>query len=115
MIKKVQLIRARCLRKNMTDAERMLWSYLQRDQFGVRFRRQVPIGPYIVDFACFDPKIAIECDGGQHQEQHAYDAKRDQFLRQLNFEVIRFWNHEILENIEGVFAVIQSRIESLRQ
>jgi BirA family biotin operon repressor/biotin-[acetyl-CoA-carboxylase] ligase len=109
---KIQKERARFLRKNMTDSERRLWSYLSRDQLGVRFLRQLSIGPYIVDFVCLSRKIIVECDGGQHHsQQRAYDQKRDLFLRELHFTVLRFWNTEILANIEGVIMVIQQAIK----
>jgi very-short-patch-repair endonuclease len=107
MNKEQQKLRSRDLRKNMTDAERKLWTTLSHNQLGVRFRRQFPLGPYIVDFVCFNPRLIIECDVGQHHtEQKNYDQKRDLFLRNQGFQVLRFWNSEILENLGGVYEVI---------
>jgi very-short-patch-repair endonuclease len=82
---------ARALRKQPTDAEQRLWFQLRRRQLhGVKFRRQQPIGPYIVDFICFERRIIVEVDGGQHAEQAAYDAKRTRFLEQQGYCVLRF-------------------------
>ena len=90
----------------MTDAERRIWSRLRSRQLGPRFRRQAPIGPYIADFACFDPRLIIEIDGGQHDEQRGYDSRRDGWLKSQGFVVLRFWNNEVLENAEGVLERI---------
>lgn len=88
---------ARSLRKNHTEAESHLW-YLIRNRrlLNFKFKRQVPIGPYIVDFLCSTKKLIIELDGGQHIDQQHYDAKRTLFLESMGYKVIRFWNHEIL-------------------
>jgi very-short-patch-repair endonuclease len=86
---------ARQLRRDMTDAERVLWRRLRMLQMGVRFRRQHPLGPYIADFACLSHRLIVEVDGGQHCES-AYDARRDRMLVDLGYRVLRFWNHEIL-------------------
>ena len=104
---------ARRLRNNMTDAEWKLWASLSRDQMGVRFRRQTPIGRYIVDFVCFSPQLIIECDGGQHAIHPEYDKKRDAFLKELNFKVLHFWNHDILSNTDGVLTVIKNTIDEM--
>jgi very-short-patch-repair endonuclease len=97
---------ARYLRSSMTDAEQALWRRLRKRQLaGCRFRRQHPIGPFIVDFACIEKKLAIEVDGGQHSECEA-DVHRDELLRARGFTILRFWNNEVLENIEGVCDVI---------
>jgi len=100
---------ARDLRQNMTDAERRLWRELRCGSLGVRFRRQVPIGPYIVDFACFQRRLVIELDGGQHLEDPR-DEARDAWLREHGFRVLRFWNHEVLKNPEGVLEVIAAKV-----
>ncbi|MEI8355754.1 MAG: endonuclease domain-containing protein [Deltaproteobacteria bacterium] len=101
---------ARELRNNSTDTERLLWLYLKNSQLeGVKFRRQQPIETYIVDFVCFDKKIVIELDGGQHSENSDYDMHRDACLIANGFTVLRFWNNDITENIEGVFEVIRGR------
>ena len=100
--------RARELRSNATDAELRLWSALRRRQLdGLRFRRQVPLGRYIVDLACYDARIVVELDGGQHGEQHEEDAVRAAWLQDRGFRVLRFWNHEVFENLEGVLEKIR--------
>ena len=96
---------ARDLRQQMTDAERFLWSRLRRRFLGAKFRRQVPLGPFIVDFACMRRKLVIEVDGGQHLESSA-DAARDRWLAENGFRVLRFWNHEVLQNLDGVLERI---------
>lgn len=101
---------ARELRNNSTDAERHLWRYLRSSQLeGAKFRRQQPIEAYIVDFVSFDKRIVVELDGGQHAENPEYDGQRDACLRRNGFEVLRFWNNEVFENIEGVLEVIRQR------
>jgi len=98
---------AKDLRKNSTDAERALWQHLRGKQFdGSKFRRQQPIGRYIVDFVCFEKKIVIEVDGGQHSDTQDQDAIRDLWLHDQGFTVYRFWNHDVLQNIEGVLSQI---------
>jgi very-short-patch-repair endonuclease len=92
--------RARNLRRNMTDAEWALWSGLRRDQLGWRFRRQHPIPPYIVDFACLEARLVVEADGGQHALAGDHD-RRDEALRRQGWRVLRFWNNDILENRAG--------------
>ncbi|MBX3709829.1 MAG: endonuclease domain-containing protein [Gammaproteobacteria bacterium] len=99
--------RARQLRKKMPEAEKKLWHRLRRRQLrGLRFRRQVAFDKYIVDFACFEPKIIIEVDGSQHAIQVAYDDQRTKFLRSFGYTVLRFWNNEILGDIENVLQTI---------
>ena len=98
--------RSRQLRKNMTGVEKKLWNRLRRRQLGnLRFRRQVPFDKYIVDFACFEPKIIIELDGSQHAMQIAYDNQRTIFLQSFGYKVLRFWNNEISGDIENVFPL----------
>ena len=100
-------LRARALRKNPTDAERTLWSHLRFWQVhGHKFRRQQPIGDYIVDFICLEKKLIIEVDGGQHAEQESYDSARDAWLRAQGYFVVRFWNNDVLQNIDGVKETI---------
>lgn len=108
MEKTVAKTRSRLLRCNCTQAEAQLWHYLRHSQLeGVKFRRQQVIENYIVDFVSFSPKLVIELDGGQHQEQRSYDARRDTCLRRNGFTVLRFWDHEVFKNIEGVIEVIR--------
>ena len=104
--------RARALRSNMTDAEQRLWHHLNRRQIDkLKFRRQMPIGNFIVDFVCLERSLIIELDGGQHATQHAYDAQRTGWLQGQGFTVLRFWNHEVLQNTAGILAVIRGAIE----
>ena len=99
---------ARELRLNPTDAERRLWRALSRRQIaGVRFNRQVPVGPYIADFAARSEKLIVEVDGGQHDERAAYDEGRTRYLEAQGWRVIRFWNNEVLGNLEGVVQTIE--------
>jgi len=109
-VKKLQRDRARELRSNMTDAEKKLWKALRRQQLGVKFRRQVAVGPYIVDFLSYEAKLVIELDGGQHTEAIEYDGKRSRFVEDAGFEVVRFWNNDALGNFEGVLQVINKKI-----
>ena len=104
--------RARLLRSNMTDVERRLWGAMRGKQLGCRFRRQHPIGAYIVDFACVERKLVIELDGGQHQNQKTYDDTRSRYLNQQGWQVVRFWNNEVLNNLDGVLEVIMGKLES---
>jgi very-short-patch-repair endonuclease len=101
--------RARELRLAMTDAERRLWSALRdRRLQRFKFRRQRPLGPYIVDFACIEHRLVIEADGGQHAD-NADDAKRTAWLECRGWRVLRFWNNDILTNTEGVqLAILQA-------
>lgn len=97
---------ARRLRREMTLAERRLWLIVRDRQVeGHRFRRQCPIGPYVVDFACLEARLVLEADGGQHMDSSS-DVIRDACLRRHGFRVLRFWNHEVLANPEGVCEVI---------
>lgn len=102
------------LRIEMTPEESRLW-YLLRDCrfFGYTFRRQMPIGTYIVDFACFKARLIVELDGGQHQDDVAYDQRRSAFLNDNGWKVIRFWNNEFRSNEEGVLNVILERLQCL--
>ena len=105
--------RARELRRNATDAERALWRHLRMWQLdGYKFRRQQPIGNYIVDFVCLEKRLIIELDGGQHAEQSNYDSERDAWLRDQRFTVLRFWNNDVLKNVEGVAAGIFETLKS---
>lgn len=102
---------ARALRNNPTEAERALWRHIRlRQMDGRKFRRQQPIGRYIVDFVCLEEKVIIEIDGGQHAGQATSDADRTVWLEARGFRVLRFWNHEVLGNIEGVTEAIRSAL-----
>ena len=101
--------KARYLRKNQTDAESLLWSRLRARQLtGIKFRRQHPIGPYVLDFYCAEAHLAVEVDGSQHLELIAInqDQARMRFLENKSIKVIRFWNHEVLENLDAVLESI---------
>ena len=88
-------------------AERTLWSRLRHRQLnGHRFRRQVPIGPYIADFACLDARLVVEVDGGQHFEEVGYDERRAMWLESRGYRVYRFWNGDVLARTDGVLGVI---------
>jgi very-short-patch-repair endonuclease len=102
--------RARQLRRNQTDAERKLWRYLRvLKADGFHFRRQVPIDPFIVDFACLSTRVVIELDGGQHNADagRINDETRDGHLRGRGFMVLRFWNNDVMANPEGVMEVVR--------
>jgi very-short-patch-repair endonuclease len=108
------IINARKLRKSMTDAERLLWSKIRNEQLGVKFRKQVPIGRYIVDFYSYQCHIAIELDGSQHLDQVEYDTVRTAFLAGDGITVLRFWNNEALSNIDGVVGVILAAVDAAK-
>jgi very-short-patch-repair endonuclease len=98
----------------MTEAERRLWYWLRAHRFsGIAFRRQVPLGPYIVDFVAHEFRLVIEIDGGQHAE-NASDARRDGWLNSKGYHVLRFWNSEVLRNRDGVLARIADAISRAR-
>lgn len=106
-------IRVRELRKNPTEAERILWKHLcLRQVGGHKFRRQQPIGLYIVDFVCLEKRVIIEVDGGQHSAAGIYDADRDAWLEAQGYRVFRFWNHQVLKEIEAVKEFIMRALDS---
>ena len=101
------------LRTTQTDAEKRLWRSLRNRQIGgAKFRRQVSIGPYIVDFLCHDAALVIELDGGQHAAAITYDERRTQFIESESYRVIRFWNNDVLQNIDGVLQVTDSALRA---
>lgn len=103
---------ARTLRRNQTDAEKLLWSRLRnRGLLGAKFRRQCPIGPFFADFACMDAHLVIELDGGHHMDRREEDAARTDYIKAQGFRVLRFWNIEVLENLGGVVEVIGEALE----
>jgi very-short-patch-repair endonuclease len=98
---------AKDLRSNSTDAERLIWSRLRaRRFFGSKWKRQQPLGNYIVDFVCFEARVVVELDGGQHACSTEADAKRDAWLTNQGFKVLRFWNNEVFENLDGMLTTI---------
>ena len=97
---------ARDLRKKSTDAEKHLWYNLRANRMGYKFKRQVPIGSFVVDFVCIEKRLIIELDGGQHQANQVYDARRTTELSQRGFRVFRFWNHDVLLQSEAVTEMI---------
>lgn len=106
------LQKARALRQAQTDAEGLLWHYLRGKRLGgYKFRRQQPIGPYIVDFACLSRKLLIEVDGGYHVQRKDYDERRDRFLRNEGYRVLRFWNNEVFEDCFGVLEKVYAALE----
>ncbi|HHT9134933.1 MAG TPA: endonuclease domain-containing protein [Candidatus Avalokitesvara rifleensis] len=107
MAKKLTTI-AKNLRRRSTDAEKLLWRHLRSKQLkGLKFRRQHPIGSYIVDFACLDKQVVIELDGGQHTVNGNRDKERDRRLEKEGYKVLRFWNNDVLRNTNGVLEVIR--------
>jgi very-short-patch-repair endonuclease len=100
---------ARELRTHATDAEALLWRHLRARQLAdLKFRRQHPLGGYVLDFACLEARLVVEVDGGQHAESSAAarDARRTQLIAAQGLRVLRFWNHEVLSNIDGVLQAI---------
>jgi len=104
--------RARQLRLACTDAERCLWRYLRKKNLrACRFRRQYALHGYIVDFVCLEHMLIIEVDGGQHQSARSYDERRDTVLKGCGFQVLRFWNHDVLCRTEAVLEVIHRALD----
>jgi very-short-patch-repair endonuclease len=99
------------LRKELIPAEGKLWSRIRNDQLGVNFRRQHAIGNYIPDFVCIQKKLIVELDGSQHLEQEEYDKERTKYLESQSYKVIRFWNNDVMNNIEGVILAIMYVLE----
>lgn len=107
--RKIGTSRSRALRRNATDAEKALWRALKNiPVYGSHFRRQVPIGPYVADFACLKARLLIELDDGHHSEDDvaAHDERRTRWLESEGYHVIRFWNAELIENLPGVLDTI---------
>ncbi|MFA7404566.1 MAG: DUF559 domain-containing protein [Pelobacteraceae bacterium] len=104
---------ARALRKSMTDAEQLMWHCLRQKQLGgFRFRRQHPFERFVLDFYCCEAKLAVELDGGQHNESETIvrDTERTAFLEQHGIQVIRFWNNEVFQNLEGVLQSVYDAV-----
>ena len=103
---------ARQLRRRQTDAERKFWGYLRGRRFvGLKFRRQVPCGIYVLDFYCHELRLAVELDGGQHLES-AHDVERGAWLAGQGIRVVRFWNHDVLTRTEAVLEALRLAVES---
>ena len=103
--------RARDLRRNSTDVEKLLWQRLRNAQLGAKFRRQEPILGFTVDFVSHDHRLVIELDGGQHATQVQYDERRTRMLEQAGFRVLRFWNTDVNDNLNGVLETIKARLD----
>lgn len=110
MEKSVLRQRARHLRQTSTDAERHLWYYLRANRFRCKFKRQVPIGAYIVDFVCLEKRVIIELDGGQHAENQMYDMNRTAWLVKRGFKVLRFWNRDVFQQTSTVLEAIMTAL-----
>lgn len=104
--------RARSLRRDMTDAETLLWRHLRASQLGVKFRRQMWLAGFIADFASVEAELVVEVDGGQHDREREKDERREMAMAHLGYRTLRFWNNDVLENIEGVVITIQNAIPS---
>ena len=105
--------RARELRNAATPAERLLWCYLSGKQLGVRFSRQMPVGPFFADFLCRECKLIVELDGQSHDVQPGRDIHRDRYLNEVGYRVLHFTNADILANVEGALIVIRSELDRL--
>jgi very-short-patch-repair endonuclease len=102
---------ARLLRHESTDAEARLWRHLRNRRLGgLKFRRQMPVGDYVVDFCCPERKVIVEVDGGQHSDRQDYDLRRTADLQRRGFRVLRVWNHEVFENLEGLLQAIAETV-----
>ena len=109
------VLRARQLRRKSTDAERLLLRALRSKLPQYKWRHQMPVGPYFADLACFADKLIIELDGGQHAEAGDYDVRRTAFLAGQGYRVLRFWNNDVIGNLDGVLVTITSELSSPSQ
>jgi len=107
--------RARALRREATPAERTLWAFLSRGQTGAKFSRQMPVGPWFADFLCRELSLVVECDGFSHDGAPERDARRNAWMAERGFTVLRFSNADVRENIEGVVTAIRKEVERLRR
>ncbi len=99
---------AKALRSSQTEAEQRLWYHLRAHRFmGLKFKRQKPIGRYIADFVCLEHRLIIEIDGGQHAEQLVYDLRRDTWLRSRGYTLLRFWNNDVMQQLDSVLEKIR--------
>ena len=105
---------ARQLRRETTEAEILLWKHLRnRNLAGLKFRRQHPIGRYIADFCCEDEKLVVELDGGQHADDADRDEERTRYIEKHGYRVVRYWNSEVLDNLDSVLADIRIRAQDI--
>lgn len=103
---------SRSLRRSQTEAEKKLWNCLRSGRFlGFKFRRQLPLGPYITDFCCLEKRLVVELDGSQHAADSKKDSERTKFLEKEGFQVVRIWDNEALANIEAVLEYLKKYIE----
>ena len=108
----LQKNRARKLRENQTDVEGKLWSRLRQRQLnGAKFRRQHPVGPFIVDFCCVERGLVVELDGGQHAERIVADKQRTKIIKDCGCRVLRFWDNEVVSNLDGVLETINEELK----
>jgi very-short-patch-repair endonuclease len=105
------MVNARALRKKMTDVERLLWSRLRGEQLGVKFRRQHPFLNYVLDFVCLELKLVVEPDGSQHAQARSYDDYRTKCLNDAGFVVLRFWNNQVIDELENVLEEIYRQVQ----
>jgi very-short-patch-repair endonuclease len=112
---KPRTLRARELRRDQTDVEKRLWRMLSNRQLGgFKFRRQLPIDRYFADFACVEARLVVELDGGQHGDRVAYDEQRTRVLEGCGWRVLRFWNHQVIEETQGVLETILATLQTGR-
>ena len=114
MYSKKSLTNAKTLRTNQTDCENILWQKIRAKRLnGIKFRRQVPVGKYILDFVALGKKLIIELDGSQHLENSEYDILRTEYLKNLGYTVVRFWDNDIINNIDSVLLKILETYNNL--
>lgn len=107
-----QFEKRKILRKNSTKEELIIWNLVRNNAFGVRFKRQVSIGPYVADFYCSAKKLILEIDGSQHLKNKDYDNERDRYFLSLGVTTLRFWNNEVNSNLDGIYMKINQFINS---
>lgn len=111
---KIQKLRRQELRAKSTEVEEILWQKIRNRQLNnLKFLRQYSVGPYILDFFCPEMRLAIELDGEQHKEAIEYDQERESFLKDKDIKTIRFWNNEVINNIENIFEIINKTADNL--
>jgi very-short-patch-repair endonuclease len=111
-VKPRTLVRARSLRRKLTNAETILWSRLRKDASGIRFRRQHPVGPFIADFACVHARLIVEIDGAMHstEEERQRDERREKFLGSRGWAIVRVWNSDVYESLDSVLELIADKV-----